>query len=317
MGKNLNFQAAVKRLAAKNGELIVDCAFAAPHELASLPFEDLMYLMQQLLEKNVEKEGYLSGSLHEDSFAGHEDDDEWGVHNKPCAQHIKTGEIHAMEVDPTVKEKYRIFEGDEKSALHVCAQNYQRKRMAALKVSDPQPTAVMTYIPCQIRFSLFGVCLSSRKAGQGSRTITRSGPAIIDRSSSDAHAPWLCIGRDDTAAALIASTLWFSLDAGRAIWSTIVGATSRNSSSGMLAVVKENVQHKEENGEEVNVNIAKCMAYASSQNWGKYQELLQREEYFEAYQSLYVPVLYSSEVHLVAPIVRMSRSLPSKLKVYF
>ena len=70
---------------------------------------------------------------------------------------------------------------------------------------------------------MLGVCISSTSKGKDNSN--KQFNKILDRSTSEFYSQWLCVGRDETVASLVASTLWFSLDAAKAIWSTASGAT--------------------------------------------------------------------------------------------
>lgn len=317
----------LKRTLFKNGEALVEACFPIPHDILDLPFDDLMTTMRSFLEQNRGGNGsnMTSFSTKEAQVEqGKEEDDMWGLgsDDKFRATATMDSDNNWQEIDPTVKEKTRVYSSSvEKQRVQLKFEEHLASNAGA-----------MTYLPCTIRFTLLGVCLSSSGYGRKSKFDLKKGtsPVILDRNSSDSIAQWLCIGRDETVASLVSSTLWFSLDAGRAIWGAAAGATegAGSSTGGRLKVAKRpamaplaeegteqpSVMLAEADEYKLSSNITNCIKFEAAKRWRRAKALKEQEQFFEAYSALYIPLLFSPVQDKSTFCVRMMSGLPSKFK---
>ena len=203
------------------------------------------------------------------------------------------------DADPTVNERSRIYSCEEKDVLLKHVREYLRELRNTKDSNVDQ-----IYVPCTIRYSLLGICSSSGKIDVSVGVLDNTGPSILNRHSL--HPPsWIAIARDDNLTALVASTVWFSLDSCREIWSICDDGKYKMQLDNHLRDKRCNY---------VRENLVKCFAYQSKKRWGKSKKLLEQGLLCEAYRSLCLTILLSNERHLLVPIVRMSLSLPSCMK---
>lgn len=120
----------------------------------------------------------------------------------------------------------------------------------------------------------------------------------------------LYIYTDDTVAALVASTLWFSLDAGKNIWSTASGSTEqlvtgatmkpKTRLAGLLAkkipmgLIYESGNTVIEKEHTLSYNLAACIQYDASKRWRIAKLQLEEENFLSCHKNLYVCVLLST-----------------------
>ena len=247
---------------------MVECAFSVPYNMNGLSFDVIIEI--------------LSNSMMKSSRANLSEGDE------------------LFTTDPTVNEKNRIYSCEEKEYFLKCVQEYHRKLFNT--ENDANTNDVL--IPCRIRYSLLGICSSSTEKGvQAKFSLENSGPMRLDRHSMPPPS-WIALGRNDNLMALVASTLWFSLDSGREVWSICNDSKSE---------IHESKMYHEGSKRFVGPNLFKCYAYQSKRCWRRFKELLRYGSYCEAYQSLYVTILLSPKWDLAAPIIRMALSVPSCL----
>lgn len=266
IGKDSGLCATVKKLSTTHGELMVECAFSLSDNFDDLSFEDVMGVLKDLMIHSCD----ISSPARDELFA----------------------------TDPTVKERNRIYSCKEKDFF---LENIRRQYKKFCNTKDISFDEV--YIPCRIRYNFWGICSSSEKVNVPLQRLHNIGPLILDRYSLPSP-NWIAIARDDNLTALVASTIWFSIESGKEIWSIC-----DNSEHGIsLNNCQQDTNYCR--GE----SLLKCYVYQSKRCWNNFKKLLTHGSFCEAYKSLCMTILLSSNRYLMAPVIRMLKSLPFCIK---